>query len=79
MAKKLVAVFIIMCLVVSAVNVKANENDDNKVEDYETCYKKCGPECEDKGQGIRFHMCDLNCEGGCIFDQIKAKVHELLH
>lgn len=70
MAKKLVAVFIIMCFIVTAVSV--NADDDNKVEDYETCYKKCGPECEDKGQGIRFHMCDLNCEGGCIFDQIKG-------
>ncbi|XP_059302686.1 major pollen allergen Ole e 6-like [Lycium barbarum] len=59
-AKKLVAVFLMCMVVLTAVSVSKVEATE---EEYKDCYNTCHQECSQQGQGYTF--CEVKCDEDC--------------
>ncbi|PHU07148.1 hypothetical protein BC332_23637 [Capsicum chinense] len=67
-ANKLVIVFLMSMVVLSAVRVSTA--------DFENCYKNCHKDCAASGHG--YTVCALKCETDCSFKQLKEEFEEIM-
>ncbi|OIT38407.1 PREDICTED: major pollen allergen Ole e 6-like [Nicotiana attenuata] len=72
-AKKVVAVFVMCMVVLSAVHVQVAEAD----EIFKRCFDNCQKECADEGHGYTF--CEMKCDADCGMMELKAKIENLKH
>ncbi|OIT39378.1 PREDICTED: major pollen allergen Ole e 6-like [Nicotiana attenuata] len=68
-AKKLVAVFLMCMVVLTAVsNVPKAEATE---EEFKDCYNTCHQECSQEGHGYTY--CEMKCDTECSMKEIRAQ------
>ncbi|XP_008235389.1 PREDICTED: major pollen allergen Ole e 6-like [Prunus mume] len=64
MAKKLVAVFLMLVVVVAALHIREAEAEDGDHKEYKECFGNCLKECED-GDAHGQTYCEMSCDTEC--------------
>ena len=72
MAKKFVAGFVLVCIVLVAATMcvhQAQADDDR----FKSCFNNCEQECKDGGSGNTY--CEMKCDADCGAKEVAAKLN----
>lgn len=72
MAKKLVAVFLMLVVVVAALHIREAEAEDGDHQEYKECFGNCLKECED-GNAHGQTYCEMSCDTECASKESAGK------
>ncbi|BBH10280.1 Bifunctional inhibitor/lipid-transfer protein/seed storage 2S albumin superfamily protein [Prunus dulcis] len=76
MAKKLVAVFLMLVVVVAALHIREAEAEDGDHKEYKECFGNCLKECED-GDAHGQTYCEMSCDTECAIKESADKEQAL--